>query len=83
VHDFGYCPLRPSEGFSQTSRLAHSSLFRRPASQLPILQLARSNWRILQGMRLAESRMILPPRISPGPRNQDEYDMCYGNGETH
>ncbi len=30
-----------------------------------------------------ESRMILPPRISPGPRNQDEYDMCCGKGETH
>jgi hypothetical protein len=44
-------------------------LSRRPTSQLPILQLAQSNWRILQGMRLAESRMILPPRISPGPRN--------------
>jgi hypothetical protein len=27
--------------------------------------------------------MILPPRISPGPRNQDGYDMCCGNGETH
>jgi hypothetical protein len=26
---------------------------RRPASQLPILQLARSNWRILQGMRVS------------------------------
>jgi hypothetical protein len=26
--------------------------------------------------------MILPPRISPGPRNQDEYDMCCGNGES-
>ena len=56
---------------------------RRPASQLPILQLARSNWRIIQGTLLAESRMILPPRISPGPRKQDEYDMCCGHGETH
>jgi hypothetical protein len=28
-------------------------LSRRPASQLPILQLARSNWRILQGMRVS------------------------------
>jgi hypothetical protein len=27
--------------------------------------------------------MILPPRISPGPRNQDEHDMCCGKGETH
>ena len=27
--------------------------------------------------------MILPLRISSGPRNQDEYDMCCGNGETH
>jgi hypothetical protein len=58
-------------------------LSRRPASQLPILQLARSHSPILQGMLLAESRMILPPRISPGPRNQDEYDMCCDNGETH
>jgi hypothetical protein len=58
-------------------------LSRRPASQLPILQLAQSNRHILQGMRLAESRMILPPRISPGLRNQDEYDMCCGKGETH
>jgi hypothetical protein len=24
VHDFGYCPLRPSEGFKQTGRLAYS-----------------------------------------------------------
>jgi hypothetical protein len=24
VHDFGYCPLRPSEGFRQTGRLARS-----------------------------------------------------------
>jgi hypothetical protein len=55
----------------------------RPASQLPILQLARSNWRILQTMLLAEPRMILPHRISPGPRNQDECDMCCGSGETH
>lgn len=86
VHDFGYCPLRPSEGFRQTGRLVDwhiPGLSRRPASQLPILQLAQSNWRILQGMRLAESRMTLPPRISPGPRNQDEYDMYCGKGETH
>jgi hypothetical protein len=27
--------------------------------------------------------MILPPRVSLGPRNQDEYDMCCGKGETH
>ena len=47
-------------------------LSRRLASQLPILQLVQSNWQILQGMRLAESHMILPPQISPGPRNQDE-----------
>jgi hypothetical protein len=58
-------------------------LSRRPASQLPILQLTQSNWRILQRMRLAESRMILPSRISLGPRNQDEYDMCCGKGEIY
>lgn len=27
VHDFGYCPLRPSEGFRQTGKLAHSRSF--------------------------------------------------------
>lgn len=27
VHDFGYCSLRPSEGFRQTGRLAHSRTF--------------------------------------------------------
>jgi hypothetical protein len=85
VHYFGYCPLHPSEGCRHTGRLAHSpGLSRRPASQLPILQLARSNWRILQGNAPGRALvMILPLRISPGPRNQDEYDMCCGNGETH
>jgi hypothetical protein len=58
---------------------------RRPASQLPVLQLqlVRCHWRILQEIHLPESRMILLPRISQGPRNQDEYDMCCGKGGTH
>jgi hypothetical protein len=34
-------------------------------------------------MLLAELRITLPPRISPGPRNQDEDEMCRGKGETH
>ena len=33
-------------------------------------------------MLLAKRRIILS-RISPGPRNQDEYDMYCGKGETH
>jgi hypothetical protein len=32
---------------------------------------------------LAKHRMILLPRISPGPRNQEGYDMCCGKGGTH
>jgi hypothetical protein len=35
----------------------------------------------IQAMLLAKRRMILSSRISPGPRNQDEYDMCCGKGE--
>jgi hypothetical protein len=27
--------------------------------------------------------MVMLLRISPGPRNQDEYDWCCGKGETH
>jgi hypothetical protein len=60
VHDFGYLPLRPSEGCRQTGRLAHSpGLSRRPASQLRILQLARSNWRILS--RYSEEILLSEP----------------------
>jgi hypothetical protein len=89
VHDFGYCPLRPSEGFRQTGRLAHSRPFPSSASQLPnpvagAVQLARYHSQILQGNAPGRGLvMILPPQISPGPRNQDGYDMCCGKGETH
>jgi hypothetical protein len=34
-------------------------------------------------MLLAETRIILPSRISPNPRNQDEYKTCCGRRETH
>ena len=34
-------------------------------------------------MLLAELRLILPSRISPGPRNQEEYEMCCGKGKSH
>ena len=53
MHDFGYCPLRPSEASGRLVDWHIPGLSRRPASQLPILQLARSNWRILQGMRVS------------------------------
>ena len=32
---------------------------------------------------LRGSRIILPPRVSPGPRNQNEYEICCGRRETH
>ncbi|MAD84692.1 MAG: hypothetical protein CL912_17165 [Deltaproteobacteria bacterium] len=88
VHDFGYCPLRPSEGFRQTGRLAHSRSFLSSgvSAANPVagaVQLADPQ-QILQGNAPGRALvMILPLRISPGPRNQDEYDMCCGNGETH
>jgi hypothetical protein len=87
LHDFGYCPLRPSEGFRQTGRLAHSRSF--PSSGVsaanPVagaVQLADPQ-QIFQGNAPGRALvMILPPRLSLGPRNQDEYDMCCGKGET-
>ena len=62
-----------------SGRLAHPRASRRLASQL---QLADPQ-QILPVMLLAEPRMIMLPRISPGPRNQDEYGLCCGKGETH
>jgi len=47
-------------------------LSRRPASQLPILQLARSNWRILQGMRVSYN-----PAASNQPRATQLRRMRY------
>jgi hypothetical protein len=88
VHDFGYYPLRPSEGFRQTGRLAHSRSFPSPGVSAAnpaagAVQLADPQ-QVFQGNAPGRALvMILPPRISPGPRNQDEYDMCCGKGETH
>jgi len=81
VHDFGYFPLRPSEGFRQTGRLAHSRSF--PSSGVSAANPAAGAVQLANPPRNEKSRMILPPRISPGPRKQDEYDMCCGHGETH
>jgi hypothetical protein len=59
--DLGYCPLRLCEGFRQTGTLAHSKSF--SSSHLLILQLAWSNWRILQGMSV-----LYDPAASNQPR---------------
>ena len=88
MHDFRYCPLRPSEDFRQTSRLAHSRSFLSSgvSAANPVagaVQLADSQ-QILQGNVPGRAlMMILPLQISPGPRNQDEYNMCCSNRETH
>jgi hypothetical protein len=47
VHDFGYCPLRPSEGFRQTGRLAVSRSF--PSSDVRRLSCQSCSWRSLIG----------------------------------
>jgi len=86
VHDFGYCPLRPSEGFRQTGRLAHSRFF--PSSGVsaanPVagaVQLAVPQ-QILQGNAPGRALvMILPLRISLGPRNQDGTTCAAARGK--
>jgi hypothetical protein len=86
LHDLGYCPARLSEGFRQTGTFEVFPVVRR-------LSCKSCSWRgpisrssadpPSTAMLLAEPRTIMLPRISPGPRNQDEYDMGCGKGETH
>jgi hypothetical protein len=78
-----YCRICPSANFRQTCTFqgflsSGVSAFKRAAS---VAQSADAQ-QILQGMLLVELRMILPPRISPGPRNQNEYEICCGKRET-
>jgi hypothetical protein len=64
-----------------SGRLAHSRSSRRPASQLLCVQLAQSNPIQSADPQLRGSRMILLPRISPGPRNKDGYETKYAAAE--
>lgn len=63
-------------------RLARSRFL--PSSA--VLSCQSSIWRGIGGssaVLLAEPRTNLPPRISPGPGNQDQDKTCRGQGETH
>ena len=66
VHDFGYCPHRPSEGFRQTGRLAHSSSF--PSSGVSAANPAAGAVQLANHPRNAPGRVSYDPAASNQPR---------------
>jgi hypothetical protein len=68
VHDFGYCPLRPSEGFRQTGRLAHSRSF--PSSGVSAANPAAAAGAVpfADPLRNAPVRVSYDPAASDQPR---------------